>query len=134
MRELTSRIGTLPSAEVVISLRGIFDEKHMAARFGGTVPAFGMYARHVKGITLRNVDISTKAADGRPAVVFLDVAGAKLADAPEPDKRQEHKDQNCISCGIDSCGLANLRGPNDAARCGFKTVQHECSRGAVSAN
>ncbi len=57
--------------------------------FGGTVPAFGFYARHVKGITLRNVDISTKAADARPGVVFVDVSGEKVADSPAPDKRKE---------------------------------------------
>jgi polygalacturonase len=56
--------------------------------FGGVVPGFGFYARHVKGLTLRNVDLSTRAADGRPAVVFLDVSGEKVSESPSPDKRR----------------------------------------------
>ena len=50
----------------------------------GTVPAHGFYARHVQGLTLRNVQITTKAADARPAVMFVDVANAKTGECPEP--------------------------------------------------
>ena len=50
----------------------------------GTVPAHGLYARHVKGITLRNVTIGTKTTDVRPAVMFVDVGEAQVADAPAP--------------------------------------------------
>lgn len=55
--------------------------------FGGTVPSFGFYARHVKGLTLRNVDVSTKDADARPPVVFVNVSGEKISGSPAPDKR-----------------------------------------------
>jgi len=58
------------------------------SRFGATVPSFGMYARHVKGITLRNVEISTKAPDGRPPVMFVDVVDSKIADSPKPIEKQ----------------------------------------------
>lgn len=57
------------------------------SRFGGTVPSFGMYVRHVKGITLRNVEIRTKRPDARPAVMFLDASEAKISDAPLPIER-----------------------------------------------
>lgn len=53
----------------------------------GTVPAFGLYARHVKGMALRNVDLDTKTPDARPAIVLVDVSGVKASDTPEPDKR-----------------------------------------------
>ena len=56
------------------------------SRFGATVPAYGFYARHVKGLTLRDVAVRTAGADGRPAAMFIDVAEAKLSDAPEPVK------------------------------------------------
>ena len=45
--------------------------------FGGKLPAYGMFARHVKGITLHNVEFSTKLPDARPAVVFQDVTESK---------------------------------------------------------
>jgi polygalacturonase len=56
--------------------------------FGGTVPAFGFYARHVKGLALRNVDVKTAGADARPAVVFVDVSDATAENTPTPDKRE----------------------------------------------
>ena len=45
---------------------------------GKTVPAHGLFARHVKGITMRNVKFSTKTPDARPAVVFEDVTDADV--------------------------------------------------------
>jgi hypothetical protein len=50
----------------------------------GTVPAFGIYARHVKGITLQHVSLSTTKPDARPAVVFVDVSESKAIDSPGP--------------------------------------------------
>jgi polygalacturonase len=57
------------------------------SRFAGTVPSYGLYARHVKGLTLRNVTLETSGVDGRPPVVFVNVSEAKVSDSPEPDKR-----------------------------------------------
>ncbi len=56
------------------------------SRFGGTVPSYGLYARHVTGLTLRNVEISTRAPDARPAIMFIDVTAPKIPDAAEPVK------------------------------------------------
>ncbi|HVS54062.1 MAG TPA: glycoside hydrolase family 28 protein [Opitutaceae bacterium] len=56
------------------------------SRFGATVPAFGMYVRHVKGLALRNVEITSTAPDARPAVMLVDVSDAKTTDAPEAMK------------------------------------------------
>jgi polygalacturonase len=44
----------------------------------GTIPAYGLYARHVKGLTLRDVVVSFEKKDERPAVVLNDVADAFL--------------------------------------------------------
>ena len=41
-------------------------------------PAYGLYIRHVKGITLKNVDIRFKYTDVRPAVVMDDASDYKL--------------------------------------------------------
>ena len=47
-------------------------------KLGATVPCFGVYARHVKGLTLSNVRLETAAEDMRPAIVCSDVAGLEL--------------------------------------------------------
>jgi polygalacturonase len=53
----------------------------------GTVPARGFYARHVKGLVLRNLSFSTKTTDARPPVVFVDVVESKTTDCPEVERR-----------------------------------------------
>jgi len=44
----------------------------------GTMPAYGIFARHVSGLTLRNVNVSYAAPDLRPAVVLDDVQGIEF--------------------------------------------------------
>ena len=56
----------------------------------GTLPAFGLFARHVRGLALDNVEFRFGAKDTRPAIVLRDVADAdfhhdradKVADVP----------------------------------------------------
>ena len=50
----------------------------------GATPAYGFYLRHVKGITLENIQVHTLAADLRPAFALDDVAGADLARVKAP--------------------------------------------------
>ena len=42
------------------------------------VAALAFYFRHIKGVSLINIDVSTMQKDKRPAVVFVDVEGAKI--------------------------------------------------------
>lgn len=44
----------------------------------GTPPASGMWFRHVEGLTLRNVRVSTQTIDARPPLGFVDVEGLDL--------------------------------------------------------
>ncbi len=44
----------------------------------GNMPAYGLFARHVNGLTLRNVNVSYAAPDLRPAVVLDDVQGIEF--------------------------------------------------------
>ncbi len=44
----------------------------------GELPAWGFYVRHVEGLLMKNVRLSIKAPDYRPAFVFSDVAGLAL--------------------------------------------------------
>ena len=48
-------------------------------QFGKVVPAYGLYARHVRGLYLDQVALSTVTPDGRPAVVGDDVTEMELA-------------------------------------------------------
>ena len=42
----------------------------------GLLPAHGLYVRHAKNLSVRDVAVSFAAADTRPAIVLDDVAGA----------------------------------------------------------
>ena len=44
----------------------------------GTLPAYGLFARHVDGLRLQNVDFSTNSPDTRPATALVDVAARKI--------------------------------------------------------
>jgi polygalacturonase len=44
----------------------------------GTMPAYGVFARHVKGLELANFNLSYKANDFRPAIICSDVNGLEL--------------------------------------------------------
>jgi hypothetical protein len=53
--------------------------------FGKVLPAYGIYARHVRGITFKNVRTTVKNPDARPAKIFIDVEGVTPAGfAPAP--------------------------------------------------
>ena len=45
----------------------------------GILPAYGLYARHVKRLTLANVSVKYKIEDERPAVVLDDVTGVSFS-------------------------------------------------------
>jgi polygalacturonase len=50
----------------------------------GELPAWGLYVRHAEGIRMKNVKISYKINDFRPAMVFDDVKGIKLESVEIP--------------------------------------------------
>jgi hypothetical protein len=57
--------------------------------FGKTLPASGIYVRHVQGVSFKNVQTTPTKPDGRPVVVFVDVKDATpadFADAPASPK------------------------------------------------
>ena len=49
------------------------------SKLGKTIPSYGLYARHMDGLILRNIVLQTVAADGRPAVICDDVSHLELA-------------------------------------------------------
>ena len=46
----------------------------------GVMPSWGMFARHVKNLQLRGVELRLEKPDARPAVVLDDVAGARFTE------------------------------------------------------
>src|SRR5204863_8028591 len=42
----------------------------------GTLPAYGMYVRHARRVTMDHVDLSVMKGDARPPFMLYDVAGA----------------------------------------------------------
>jgi hypothetical protein len=53
-------------------------EKYPEATMFGALPGHSLYARHVEGLTLRNVKTRWLKPDARPAAVFDDVRGLEL--------------------------------------------------------
>jgi hypothetical protein len=45
----------------------------------GELPALGVYARHVDGLTLRDIKIRAVQSDSRPALIFDDVERLELS-------------------------------------------------------
>lgn len=63
--------GTAEAAKIQLPEKeNAYPEHNM---FGKTLPAYGIYARHVRGIKLQNVRTSVLKPDARPATVFVDV-------------------------------------------------------------
>jgi len=70
--------GSLADAEVQLPEKEeAYPEFNM---FGKVMPAYGIYARHVRGIILKNVLTTVKTPDARPAKIFVDVEGVTPAD------------------------------------------------------
>jgi hypothetical protein len=61
---------------VVPELRDRYPEYHMF----GTLPAYGLYLRHVKGLIFEDVTLDTAAPDLRPALVGEDVEDLELSN------------------------------------------------------
>ena len=56
----------------------------------GELPAWGLYVRHTKALTLKNISLSLKKPDFRPAYVFDDVENLNVEN-PLIRKNGPHK-------------------------------------------
>jgi polygalacturonase len=70
------------SSDAAVNPPELIDGYPDPARFG-TMPAYGLFVRHVDGLTLDNVLFHTLAPDKRPAILFDDVANSRLLDCPD---------------------------------------------------
>jgi hypothetical protein len=68
--------GTMEDAGITLpEYRGAYPENRM---YGFVYPSSGLFFRHVKDITLNNIDLEVRNEDFRPAIIFEDVHNAKL--------------------------------------------------------
>ena len=63
--------GTAEDAKVQLPEKEKAYPEH--SMFGKSLPAYGIYARHVRGVKVQNVKMSLVKPDARPATVFSDV-------------------------------------------------------------
>jgi hypothetical protein len=56
--------------------------------FGKIMPAFGVYLRHVNGVTCDHVMLSVATPDARPAVDLVDVQGVTAGDFSAAGSKQ----------------------------------------------
>ncbi len=54
------------------------ENKYPEPSMFGTIPAYGFYLRHVKGLGMHDVEVSFQKDEARPAFIFDDVVGANL--------------------------------------------------------
>jgi hypothetical protein len=55
------------------------EDQYPEATMWGQLPAYGFYVRHVKGLSMSDVDLTYEREDARPALVLSDVADAKIS-------------------------------------------------------
>ena len=61
------------------------------AKFLGTCPAYGLFARHVKGLQLCNVTMMLENADSRPSIITDDVEDLLFINVITPDNKGKDK-------------------------------------------
>jgi polygalacturonase len=75
------------AARKIPEVTGAYPEPSMF----GVSPAYGLFARHVKGLVLRDIDITTETPDARPKVVFTDVSDVRADPGFVPPARPARK-------------------------------------------
>lgn len=68
--------GTLELASKVVPEN---EDGYPGSRIFGKLPAYGFFIRHVKGVSLRNMDLSFQKPDQRPALICDDVQDLNIA-------------------------------------------------------
>lgn len=78
-------------------------------RLGATVPAHGIYARHVTGLSINNLSISTAEPDQRPTIVCDDVAELNINDVSmqgNPSSGASLRLQNVVNAIVKNCRVS----------------------------
>ncbi len=74
----------------------------------GTVPSYGIYARHIKSLTINNIRIDAAKKDARPAIVLDDVADVEfnvIQAKVDPSTESVFRFQNVRDANIRDCSF-----------------------------
>jgi hypothetical protein len=80
-----------------------------ANMFGDTIPAYGFYARHVKGLSINNACFTYGSSDKRPILYFTDVwnsTGSTMLDTSDFKSVSGGADTRCIDSTV--LGIATI--------------------------
>jgi hypothetical protein len=77
--------GTAENAKQVVP--EAIDQYPEVKTFGPLVPAYGVWARHVKGLKLKNISFRLKLNDLRPAIICEDGTDIEIMDCKIPETR-----------------------------------------------
>ncbi|WP_298394530.1 glycoside hydrolase family 28 protein [Sphingobium sp.] len=75
--------------------------------FMGAFPAHGLYVRHARNISLRDVSFDVEAGDARPAIMFDDVQGA-MVDGLRSRQSRDNSIRSTASSGIQIGAIQTL--------------------------
>ena len=91
-------------------------EKYPEPKMFGSLPAYGLFARHIKGLDISNIEMRTAQPDNRPAIWLNDIQGADIFRA-----RTSSQPGNILSLhNVRDFHLSGSRGLSDVA---IDTVQ-----------
>jgi hypothetical protein len=115
---------------------GGLDVPERAARYPrvtmyGVLPAFGLYLRHARDVTLRNVELTAERADVRPALVADDVSGlhvARLVGGPD------HRDGPVLWLNDGRGGLVERGVPAEGVSAFLRVTGESTQRITVAGN
>jgi polygalacturonase len=117
--------GAMASRTIPENIRG-YPENRM---FGASLPAYGFYVRHVRNLTVDDIQLHLLNPDQRPALVFEDVHHLRLTgidmDAPEADgpaisfdRAEDVLIRGCALGGSAKALVLSSKGPLNGVRLG----------------
>ena len=71
------------------------EQKYPEPNMFGDMPSQGFYLRHVKNVTMHDIEIAALAEDARPAVILQNVEGADLFHVKTPSNAPVLQTHNC---------------------------------------
>ena len=94
--------------EVNVVVPEAIDQYPEIKTFGPSIPAYGVWARHARNLTLRNISFSTQKTDMRPALFFEDVKGATIDHVRIPIVPEKEEEFRRISSENISINQSNV--------------------------
>jgi polygalacturonase len=70
------------TAEHARAVPAEFADRYPEFKMFGTLPAYGIYGRHIRGLRLRDIELATVQPDARPPIALSDVEGLTAEYAP----------------------------------------------------